>query len=91
LSWGLVGRVVEDSELDGAVEEWVREIGGNGMLAVRRQKALISRWEEVSLREGIEAGVGAFGECFEDGEPGRMMREFFREKEMRKGNVGSTV
>ena len=86
LSWGLVERVVADEDLDGAVSEWVSEIGRNGPLAVRRQKALISRWEELSLEGGIEAGVDAFGECFvpgEDGgtEPGRMMGDFFREKE----------
>ncbi|KAF4768244.1 hypothetical protein HAV15_002106 [Penicillium sp. str.  len=86
LTWGLVERVVADEDLDGAVSEWVSEIGKNGPLAVRRQKALISRWEELSLEGGIEAGVEAFGECFvagEDGgtEPGRMMGDFFREKE----------
>ncbi|KAL2698921.1 hypothetical protein AAEP93_010309 [Penicillium crustosum] len=86
LSWGLVEKVVADEDLDGAVSEWVSEIGRNGPLAVRRQKALISRWEELSLEGGIEAGIEAFGECFvagEDGgtEPGRMMGDFFREKE----------
>ncbi|KAJ5455404.1 hypothetical protein N7475_010525 [Penicillium sp. IBT 31633x] len=87
LRWGLVERVVEDGELDGAVEEWVGELEKNGPLAVRRQKALISRWEELSLRAGIEAGVEAFGECFGsdqgDGEtePRKMMGAFFREKE----------
>jgi Enoyl-CoA hydratase/carnithine racemase len=85
LSWGLVERVVADEDLDGAVLEWVSEIGRNGPLAVRRQKALISRWEELSLEGGIEAGVEAFGECFvvgEDGsEPRRMIGDFFREKE----------
>ncbi|KAJ6125289.1 hypothetical protein N7471_012606 [Penicillium samsonianum] len=92
LSWGLVERVVKDEELDGAVSEWVGEIGKNGPLAVRRQKALISRWEKLSLKGGIEAGIEAFGECFEIGEdggtePGRMMGEFFREKEEGKARI----
>jgi enoyl-CoA hydratase len=87
LSWGLVGRVVEDCELDAAVEGWVEELAMNGPVAVRRQKALVARWEEVSLKEGIEAGVEAFGECFggDEHEPGRMMGEFLREKVARKG------
>ncbi|CAG8892921.1 unnamed protein product [Penicillium egyptiacum] len=91
LSWGLVERVVGDEELDGAVAEWGSEIGRSGPLAVRRQKALISRWEELSIDGGIEAGIEAFGECFvvEDGgtEPGRMMGEFFREKKEAKARI----
>jgi hypothetical protein len=56
---------------------------------VRRQKALISRWEELSLAGGIEAGIEAFGECFDGDatEPGRMMGEFFREKERSKARI----
>lgn len=38
LSWGLVEKVVADEDLDGAVLEWVSEIGRNGPLAVRRQE-----------------------------------------------------
>ncbi|CAP93541.1 hypothetical protein E8E15_007147 [Penicillium rubens] len=90
LRWGLVERVVEDEELDLAVAEWTSEIGRNGPLAVRRQKALISRWEELSLAGGIEAGIEAFGECFDGDcgtEPGRMIGEFFREKERSKARI----
>ena len=43
------------------MSEWVSEIRKNGPFAVRRQKALISRWEEISLEGGIEASVEAFG------------------------------
>ncbi|KAJ6044992.1 uncharacterized protein N7446_003193 [Penicillium canescens] len=100
LKWGLVEKVVEDGELDDAVEEWVGLLEKNGPLAVRRQKALISKWEELSLEQGIIAGVEAFGEAFEverdgngiengDGgtEPGRMIGEFFRERDEAKGKV----
>jgi hypothetical protein len=88
--------------LDGAVEEWVTLLEKNGPLAVRRQKALISKWEELSLEQGIIAGVEAFGEAFEverdgngngigngDGgtEPGRIIGEFFRERDEAKGKV----
>jgi enoyl-CoA hydratase/carnithine racemase len=86
LDWGLVGKVVEDEDLDGAVEGWIGDLVKNGPVAVRRQKALMARWEGLSLRDGIEAGIEAFGECFEGNghEPGRMMGEFWREKEVRK-------
>jgi hypothetical protein len=86
--------------LDDAVEEWVSLLEKNGPLAVRRQKALISKWEELSLEQGIMAGVEAFGEAFEverdgngngngDGgtEPGRIIGEFFRERDEAKGKV----
>lgn len=74
--------------IDGAVSKWAAEIGGNGPLAVRRQKVSISRWEELSLKGGIEASVEAFGECFVVGEgggpePRRMMGDFLRRKKLR--------
>jgi hypothetical protein len=86
--------------LDDAVEEWVALLEKNGPLAVRRQKALISKWEELSLEQGIIAGVEAFGEAFEaerdgngiengDGEtePVRIIGEFFRARDEAKGKV----
>ncbi|CAL5872795.1 uncharacterized protein PFLUO_LOCUS7064 [Penicillium psychrofluorescens] len=93
LRWGLVEKVVSDgeTELDEAVEEWVQALEKNGPLAVRRQKALMRRWEALSgVDESVQAGVDAFGEAFEvkaengetETEPGRMMGEFFRRKEM---------
>jgi enoyl-CoA hydratase/carnithine racemase len=98
LKWGFVERVVEDDVLDDAVDEWVSLLERNGPLAVRRQKALISRWEGLSLQEGIMAGVEAFEEAFEGGrdengsgnvdggtEPSRMIGEFFS----RRGEVKS--
>lgn len=83
--WGLVEKVVESECLDDAVEEWVCQLEKNGPLAVRRQKALMRTWENVSLDEAIQAGVAAFGESFEGGEgevtePARMLGAFFKGK-----------
>jgi enoyl-CoA hydratase len=85
LRWGLVEKVVEPEALDDAVEEWVCQLEKNGPLAVRRQKALMRTWENVSLDEAIQAGVTAFGESFatregEVSEPTRMLGAFFKDK-----------
>lgn len=86
LRWGLVENVVEAGELDEAVEAWLRQLDMNGPLAVRRQKALIRSWENVSLDQAIQAGVAAFGESFDAGahgeltEPAKMMGAFFQGK-----------
>ena len=85
LRWGLVEKVVEPEALDDAVEEWVCQLEKNGPLAVRRQKALMRTWENVSLDEAIQAGVKTFGESFERkegevSEPTRMLGAFFKNK-----------
>ncbi|KAJ5929046.1 hypothetical protein N7454_006894 [Penicillium verhagenii] len=77
--WGLV------EKLDEAVEGWVCSLEKNGPLAVRRQKALMRTWENVSMDRAIQAGVAAFSEAFVAGEgevtePARMMEAFFQAK-----------
>lgn len=89
LRWGLVEKVVEPEALDDAVEEWVCQLEKNGPRAVRRQKALMRTWEDVSLEEAIRAGVTAFEESFvadggEVSEPARMLGAFFKGKEKAK-------
>ena len=67
--WGLVERVVEDVEgLDRAVDEWVGMIVNMGPKSIRNQKRLVRKWEDsATLQEGIDAGVGALMEAYEDG------------------------
>jgi enoyl-CoA hydratase/carnithine racemase len=67
--WGLVERVVEDVEgLDRAVGEWVGMIVSMGPKSIRNQKRLVRKWEDfATLQEGIDAGVGALVESYEDG------------------------
>jgi enoyl-CoA hydratase len=90
LQWGLVEKVVEgEKALDEAVEEWVGCLVDSGREAVRGQKELMRVWEEVGVREGIKAGIGAFGRAFEkdekrESEPGRIMGAFLRRQEGRK-------
>ena len=75
-AWGLVEMVVPAGDLDSAVEGWVASILQAGPCAVRLQKALIRRWEDLPLSEAVSAGIDAFATAWETDEPKRMMRDF---------------
>lgn len=79
-SWGLVERVVPAAGLDGAVEAVCASLAASGADAVRRQKALMRRWEALPLAEAVEAGIGAFADAFDGDEPHAMMRAFIERK-----------
>ena len=53
LAMGFVQKVVPAGELDAAVEHWLAAICRATPEAVRSQKALMNRWERVSVEEGI--------------------------------------
>jgi enoyl-CoA hydratase/carnithine racemase len=76
LGWGLIEMVVPAQSLDAAVESSIASILEAGPRAIRLQKALIRRWEDLPLSEAVRAGIDAFAEAWETDEPGRMMREF---------------
>ncbi|PIA92397.1 Short-chain-enoyl-CoA hydratase [Cercospora beticola] len=68
LSWGLIERVVgNEAELDTAVKEWVDRLVTMGPQILRVQKRLVTKWENSTLAEGIEAGVETLAEVYEDG------------------------
>jgi enoyl-CoA hydratase/carnithine racemase len=70
---GLLEAVVPAADLDAAVEQRVAAILAAGPQAVRLQKALIRRWEDLPLAEAIAAGVETFAAAFETDEPARAM------------------
>jgi enoyl-CoA hydratase len=76
LRCGFVERVVEDGQLDHAVKEWLAMLISAGPDAVRAQKALIQKWEDVSISQAIALGIDAFHAAYETGEPQKMMRAF---------------
>ena len=81
--WGLVEKVVSDeAELDRAVDEWVGMIVSMGPKCIRSQKRLMQSWENSTVDEGIQAGVEALAEAFEDGgkEPKELMGRFLGRK-----------
>lgn len=79
-AWGLVERVVPDAELDAAVEAWLHMLLEAGPRAIRAQKALIRRWEDSTMTQGIAAGIEAFGASWRTEEPARMLGGFMAAK-----------
>jgi enoyl-CoA hydratase/carnithine racemase len=80
LRWGLVERVVPPEALDAEVEKIVAALLAAGPRAVRRQKALMQRWEELPADAAIHAGIDTFVRAFETDEPARMLSAFAKRK-----------
>lgn len=76
LACGLVEKVVGADELDAAVEAWLDGICASAPKAIRAQKTLIGKWQELSLEAAIQAGVGAFAEAYQSDEPRKLMQAF---------------
>lgn len=85
LAMGFAQKVVPLAGLDGAVEHWVTLLLKGTPMAVRSQKALMNRWERVSVEEGVLAGIDSFSEAYQTGEPQAAIEAFFAEKARRKG------
>ena len=86
LAMGFVQKVVAVTELAAAVDAWIAGICGATPEAVRAQKALMNRWERVSVEEGIHAGIDALSEAYRTGEPRAAIQAFFAEKKRRQGS-----
>jgi enoyl-CoA hydratase len=80
---GFVQAAVADDELDMAVDQRLAGIAKGTPKAVRAQKALIDRWERVSIDEGVFAGIDALSDAYRTGEPQAAIAAFFAAK--RKG------
>ena len=80
LAWGLVDVVAPEGGLDAAVERIVGMLLQCAPEALRAQKALLRRWEELPLQESIDLGIGVFGQSFLTGEPQRLMQGFIDRK-----------
>ena len=80
LSMGFAQKVVTAAELDGAVDHWLDSICRATPEAVRAQKALMNRWERVSVDEGIYAGIDALSDAYKTGEPQAAIKAFFAAK-----------
>ena len=77
LAMGFVQKVVSSSALDAAVEHWLDAICRTTPKASRNQKALMNRWERVSVEEGIYAGIDALSQAYTTGEPQAAITAFF--------------
>lgn len=66
---GLVDDVVPPDQLDDAVEAKIAALLAARPEAVKLQKALIRRWEDMPPREGVQAGIDVFAQTFLTPEP----------------------
>ena len=72
LAWGLVDAVAPPEELDAAVERFAAAILAGGPQAIRRQKALILEWEDLSTSAAVARGIDALAEAYATDEPRQM-------------------
>jgi len=84
LAMGFVEKVVPAGGLDAAVETWLSAICRAAPQAVRAQKALMNRWERVSVEEGVLAGIDALSDAYRTGEPQAAIGAFFDQKKQRR-------
>jgi enoyl-CoA hydratase/carnithine racemase len=84
LAWGLVEQVVPAQQLDQAVERLLSSILASGPHAVRRQKALITAWEDLPLRQAIQRGIDSFADAWRGDEPRQLMGAFVERQRQRR-------
>ena len=80
LAWGLVDVVAPQGGLDAAVERTLGMLLQGAPEALRAQKALLRRWQELPLKESVDLSIGVFGQAFLTGEPQRLMQGFIDRK-----------
>lgn len=80
-AWGLIEALAPREALDALVQDRVHHILDAGAQAIRLQKALCRRWEELPLSAAIEAGIDTFSRAFECDEPSAYMQRFLRARD----------
>src|SRR5262245_40048666 len=73
---GFLDALIEPSELDAGVEQWVAGIMAAGPRAIRLQKALVRDWERMTIAQAVQAGIRACVKARETDEPRRLMEAF---------------
>jgi len=79
-SIGLIEKQVAATALDTAIADWLEAILRAGPEAIRAQKALLNRWQRVSIEEGILAGIDALADAYKGDEPRAAIQAFFAQK-----------
>lgn len=82
---GFVERLCAPDELEGRTRDWVNAILAAGPGAIRAQKRVMRRWEEMPERQALAASIDEFAGAFRTGEPAEMMRPFIERKRRSKG------
>lgn len=78
--FGLIERLVEGSEVDDAALEWVHAIAKAGPHAIRTQKTLLRRWQDLTIEAGIEESIQAFRQAYETDEPHVYTKPFIEKR-----------
>jgi enoyl-CoA hydratase/carnithine racemase len=86
-SWGLVNELTNSGDLDNAIGRWLDQLLSCSPGAVRLQKQLIRSWEDMPLRQAIEAGIESFEAAVRSGESSAAMRDFLARQKARKDSV----
>jgi 1,4-dihydroxy-2-naphthoyl-CoA synthase len=86
----LIEEVVPAEQLDAAVEKLLDSILASGPRAIRAQKALITAWEDLPLRQAVQRGIDSFAMVWAADEPRRMMQDFLVRRRERKLAAGRT-
>jgi enoyl-CoA hydratase len=73
MEWGLIEELSAPDALDTAVERLLTPILAAGREALRLQKELILAWENLPIRDAVQAGIDSFRASFEGDEPRRMI------------------
>lgn len=84
--WGLVEAVYPAEEIDLAVDALITALLEPEPRAVRLQKALMQRWEELPMSKAIQAGVDAFEETYRSDAPRQAMAEFIERRKKAKSD-----
>jgi enoyl-CoA hydratase/carnithine racemase len=89
VQWGLIHEAVALTELDQRIASIANNFAALGPAVLKQQKALLRRWEQLSLPEAIADSVQEFGKAFETGEPQTFMNQFLEHKHAKK-KIGSS-
>jgi enoyl-CoA hydratase len=82
---GLIDQLTPPEDLDATVEARLVSLASSRPAAVRLQKALVRRWEDLPLSQAIAVGIDAFAAAFETDEPRASMAEFQAARRARRG------
>jgi enoyl-CoA hydratase/carnithine racemase len=82
---GLIDRCAPAAELDDVVSARLASLLTGAPRAIRLQKALIRRWQDLPLSAAIEAGIDTFAAAFETDEPRLAMAAFRAARAARRG------
>jgi enoyl-CoA hydratase/carnithine racemase len=81
VQWGLIHEAVALTELDQRIATIANNFAALGPAVLKQQKALLRRWEQLSLSDAIADSVQEFGKAFETGEPQKFMNQFLAHKQ----------